>query len=313
MTTMPQPVSAPADLLTGSEWNAGGVAGIFRVAADMKAHPADFRTSLQDRIIALIMEKPSLRTSITFQVGMMSLGGGAVLLDQTSSRLGERESVPDVARNLSRFVQGIVARVFEHEKLEQLAQHATIPVINALSDRYHPCQAYADFFTLQERFGKLNGLKIAYVGDGNNVCQSLLSLAALTGVDIRVATPKGYEPSNGIVSLARKAAETSGSKVDILSSAEDAVDGVQAVYTDVWASMGKESEAHSREKLFASYQVNARLMNRAAPEAIFLHCLPAHRGSEVTDEVMDGPRSAVFDQAENRLHVQKSILVTLLR
>jgi len=313
MTAAPTPVPLPANLLTGSEWGPGGIAEMFRLTADMKAHPADFRMALDGRFIALIMEKPSLRTSMTFQVGMQSLGGSAILVDHTATRLGARESVPDVARNLSRWVQGIVARVFEHQKLEQLAKYAGIPVINALSDRFHPCQAYADFFTLQERFGNLRGLKLAYVGDGNNVCHSLLVLAALVGAEIRVATPKGYEPDSGIVSEARRVAAGSGGKIELFASAEEAVAGAQAVYTDVWASMGQEQEAQAREKIFSPYQVNSRLLEKASKEAIFLHCLPAHRGAEVTDEVMDGPRSAVFDQAENRLHVQKAILVMLLR
>jgi ornithine carbamoyltransferase len=314
MTAMPATVSLPpTDLLTGTEWSASGVADMFRLAADMKAHPADYRQALDGRFAALIMEKPSLRTSMTFQVGMQSLGGSAILVDHTASRLGERESVPDVARNLSRWVHGIIARVFEQEKLEQLAQYASVPVINALSDRFHPCQAFGDFFTLQERFGNLRGVKLAYVGDGNNVCHSLLLLGALVGAEIRVGSPKGYEPDAAIVAEARRMAAESGAKIEMFGSAEEAVTGAQAVYTDVWASMGHEGEAQAREKVFAPYQVNSRLLDKAAAKAIFLHCMPAHRGAEVTDEVMDGARSAVFDQAENRLHVQKAILVMLLR
>jgi ornithine carbamoyltransferase len=262
--------------------------------------------------LALILEKPSLRTRVTFEVGMRSLGGTAIFLDQTVSRLGERESIPDVARNLSRWVQGIVARVFEQRELEQLAEFSNVPVINALSDRFHPCQAYADFFTLLERFGALRGLKLAYVGDGNNVCNSLMSVAARVGAEIRVATPPGYEPDASIVAEMRQAARETRGAVELFHSPEEAVEGAQAVYTDVWASMGQEGEAVARAKTFASYQVNDALMKRAAPDALFMHCLPAHRGAEVTDAVMDSPRSIVFDQAENRLHVQKAILLMLI-
>jgi len=313
MTTTPVPVTSPNDLLTGAEWNSAQVAELFRLAAEIKARPADYREALAGRFIALILEKPSLRTSVTFQVGMLSMGGAAIVLDHTVSRLGDRETIPDVARNLSRWVQGIVARVFEQRKLDELAQYASIPVINALSDQFHPCQAYADFFTLAEKFGSLRGLKLAYVGDGNNVCHSLLIVGALVGAEIRIGTPKGYEPSPEIVSAARRAANGSGAQFHLCHSADEAVAGAQAVYTDVWASMGQEDEANVRQKTFAPYQVNARLMGKAAPDAVFLHCLPAHRGGEVTDEVMDAPYSAVFDQAENRLHAQKAILLMLLR
>jgi ornithine carbamoyltransferase len=312
MTAMPMPLASHSDLLTGAEWNSERVGEMLRLAAEIKARPADYRDALRGRFIALILEKPSLRTSVTFQVGMQSMGGGAIVLDHTVSRLGDRETIPDVARNLSRWVHGIVARVFEQKKLDELAQYASVPVINALSDRFHPCQAYADFFTLAERFGNLRGLKLAYVGDGSNVCNSLLNIGALLGAQLRVGTPKGYEPSGEVVAQAHRAANEHGGKIEFFDSASDAVAGAQAVYTDVWASMGQESQVQAREKTFAPFQVNARLMELAAPGAIFLHCLPAHRGAEVTDAVMDSPCSAVFDQAENRLHVQKAILLMLL-
>jgi ornithine carbamoyltransferase len=314
-TSVPLASSNPllgADLLTGSEWGAKEVAELYGLAADVKAHPERYRTAMEGRFLALILEKPSLRTRVSFEVGMRSLGGAAVFLDHTVSRLGERESIPDVARNLSRWVQGIVARVFEQRELEVLAEYANIPVINALSDRYHPCQSYADFFTLQERFGSLRGFKLAYVGDGNNVCHSLLMIGARVGAEIRVATPKGYEPAAEIVEEAKSTARATGGKIELFIAPEEAVAGAQGVYTDVWASMGQEEETTAREKIFAPYQVNAALLGRSAPDAVFLHCLPAHRGSEVTGEVMDSPRSIVFDQAENRLHVQKAILLRLL-
>jgi ornithine carbamoyltransferase len=227
-------------------------------------------------------------------------------------RLGQRESIKDVARNLSRWVQGIVARTFEQRVLEELAEHASIPVINALSDRFHPCQALADFFTLEERFGGLRGLKLAYVGDGNNVCHSLLMAGARVGANVRVATPAGYEPASDIVAEARRAARETRGKIELFRQAEEAVAGAQAIYTDVWASMGQEHEAAQREAIFAPYQVNEALLTLAAPDGVFLHCLPAHRGSEVTDAVIDSPHSIVYDQAENRLHVQKAILLMLL-
>ena len=243
--------------------------------------------------------------ALLFRWAWRAWAGTAVLLDHTVSRLGERESIPDVARNLSRWVHGIVARVFAQSELEQLAEYANIPVINALSDLYHPCQAYADFFTLEERFGNLQGVKIAYVGDGNNVCNSLLITGSRVGADIRIATPAGYEPRADIVAEARKVARETHGKIELFRSAEEAVTGAQAVYTDVWASMGQEEESAERAKTFAAFQINAPLMELATRDAVFLHCLPAHRGSEVTDEVMDSPRSVVFDQAENRLHIKK--------
>jgi len=217
-----------------------------------------------------------------------------------------------VARNLERWVQGIVARTFEQRAVEELAEHAAIPVINALSDRFHPCQALSDFFTLQERFGGLRGLKLAYVGDGNNVCHSLLVTGARVGAQVRVATPAGYDPDTQIVAEARHIARETQGKIELLRSAEEAVAGAQAVYTDVWASMGQENETAERASIFAPYQVNETLMNLAAPDGVFLHCLPAHRGAEVTDAVMDSPRSIVYDQAGNRLHVQKAILLMLM-
>ncbi|HKW90228.1 MAG TPA: ornithine carbamoyltransferase [Candidatus Acidoferrales bacterium] len=307
------PVQAPArDLLTGSEWNSAQVRELYHLAADIKARPERYRGALSGRFLALIFEKPSLRTRVTFEVGISSMGGAAVFLDHTQSRLGERESVPDVAKNLDRWVHAIVARVFEQGVLDALADNASIPVINALSDRFHPCQALADFFTLEEHFGGLRGLKFAYIGDGNNVCHSLITIGARVGAHVRVATPAGYEPDSAVVAEARRFARETRGKIEILRSPEDAVSGAQAVYTDVWASMGQESEASAREAVFAPFQVNESLFAQADPRAVFMHCLPAHRGSEVTEGVLDSPQSIVFDQAENRLHVQKAILLTLL-
>jgi ornithine carbamoyltransferase len=300
------------DLATGMEWGSAQVRELFHLAADIKARSDRYRAALAGRYLAMIFEKPSLRTRVTFEVGIGSMGGAAIFLDHTESHLGHRESIKDVARNLERWVHGIVARTFEQKAVEELAAHAAIPVINALSDRFHPCQALADFFTLEEKFGALRGLKLAYVGDGNNVCHSLLVTGARVGAHLRVTTPQGYEPDPAIVSEARRAARETRGKIEIVRSPREAVEGAQAVYTDVWASMGQEEEAAEREKIFAPYQVNAALMAQAASDAVFLHCLPAHRGLEVTDAVMDSPQSAVYDQAENRLHVQKAILLMLL-
>jgi ornithine carbamoyltransferase len=300
------------DLLTGMEWTPAQVRDVLALAADVKARPDRYRGALAGRFLALIFEKPSLRTRVTFEVGIASLGGSATFLDHTASHLGEREAVPDVARSLERWTNGIVARLFKQSVLEELAQNARIPVINALTDRFHPCQAISDFFTLEEHFGALRGLKIAYVGDGNNVCHSLLSIGARLGAHIRVAVPAGYEPDSGVVSEARRAARETRGKIEITNSPEEAVAGVQAIYTDVWTSMGQEAEASARTAAFDGFQVNTGLFAHAAPEAVFMHCLPAHRGMEVSDAVMDSPRSIVFDQAENRLHVQKAILLTLL-
>lgn len=305
------PITQTNDLLTGMEWNPAQVRDLMHFAADVKAHPDRYRGALAGRFLALIFEKPSLRTRVTFEVGIASLGGSSVFLDHTLTHLGERESIPDVAKSLERWIHGIIARVYKQDSLDQLAANAHIPVINALSDVFHPCQAYSDFFTLEERFGNLRGLKLSYVGDGNNTCHSLMSIGARAGVHLRIATPTGYEPDANIVAEAKRVARETRGKIEILHSPEEAVAGVQAIYTDVWTSMGQENESAAREAAFAGYQVNAELFSHAAPDAIFMHCLPAHRGSEVSADIMDSPRSIVFEQAENRLHVQKAIVLTL--
>jgi ornithine carbamoyltransferase len=306
------PLTLTKDLLTGMEWTPAQVRELFHLAADVKAHPDRYRGALAGRFLALIFEKPSLRTRVTFEVGIASLGGATVFLDHTETKLGQRESIPDVAKNLERWVQGIVARTFTQESIDALAENASIPVINALSDRYHPCQALSDFFTLEERFGSLRGLKLAYVGDGNNVCHSLLSIGARAGANVRIATPAGYNPDPAVVSEAKRTARETRGKIELCSSPEEAVADAQAIYTDVWTSMGQEEEVVAREAAFAAYQVNEALFAQAATDAVFMHCLPAHRGSEVSKEVIDSLRSIVFDQAGNRLHMQKAILLTLL-
>ena len=312
MNAVAAPLALKRDLLTGTEWSPAQLRDFFRLVTEMKARPDRYRTALAGSVFVLIFEKPSLRTRVTFEAGIANLGGTSTFLDHTAARLSEREPVRDIAKNLERWVQGIVARVFAQETLEELAANANVPVINALSDKFHPCQALADFFTLEERFGGLRGLKFAYVGDGNNMCHSLLTIGARAGAHIRVATPAGYEPDPVIVAESKRVARETRGKIEIVRAPEDAVAGAQAVYTDVWASMGQETESAAREEAFAGYQVNEALFAQAAPDAVFLHCLPAHRGLEVSEGVIDSPRSIIYDQAENRLHVQKAVLHTLL-
>jgi ornithine carbamoyltransferase len=288
------------------------VENLFRHAALMKARPADFRDALAGKQMAMFFEKPSLRTRLTFEAGMSSMGGNTFFVDQTSGRLDAREKLSDIAHNLERWVDAIVLRTFAHSTIEGMAEHACVPVINALSDLEHPCQALADYFTLQERFGDLKKICLAYVGDGNNVAHSLLLTAASLGSRIRIATPPGYGPDKHIVSDAVELASQTGAGIAILENPQVAVSGADAIYTDAWTSMGHEHQAAKRGTIFPPYQVNKELVAGAAPHAVFMHCMPAHRGLEITDEVMDSIRSVVFDQAENRLHVQKAVLMSLL-
>jgi ornithine carbamoyltransferase len=304
-------ISIAKDLLTGAEWSPADTRELLERTAEIKARPSRYASVLRNKHIALIFEKPSLRTRVTFEVGIQSMGGFVVFLDHTQARLGERESIPDVARNLECWVQGIVARVYEQRVLEEMAANIAIPVVNALSDKFHPCQALADFFTLEEKFGSVKGLKLAYVGDGNNVCHSLLYLAARLGVNIRIATPANYAPEADVLADAKRVAKESKAKIELFTDPHAAVSGVQAVYTDSWTSMGFEAEEKVRRQIFKAYQVNRKLMEEAAPGAVFMHCLPAHRGAEVTDEVLDAPYSVVLQQSENRMYVQKAILHAL--
>jgi ornithine carbamoyltransferase len=301
------------DLVAERDLTRGDVDLIFSLARRIKRSPGTFARALAGKQLAMIFEKPSLRTRVTFEVGITSLGGHAVYLDHAKPRLGERECIRDVARNLERWVDGIVARTFSHGAILELAENACVPVINGLTDLLHPCQALADFFTLEERFGRLKGLRLAFVGDGNNVCNSLMMLAAKTGALLNVATPAGFEPQAQIIEEAQACANGSGAKIAFFHDPVEAVAGVDAVYTDVWASMGQEYAAHLRAQVFAPYRVTPELMSVAAPGAVFMHCLPAHRGQEVVDAVMDSTQSIVYDQAENRLHVQKAILTLLMR
>jgi ornithine carbamoyltransferase len=310
-TAVVETEAPPRDLLTGAEWTPASLREVYHLAADVKAHPERYRAALAGRSVAMIFEKPSLRTRVTFEVGVRNLGGTPVFLDHSQSRLGEREEIQDVAKSLQCWVHGIVARTFDQEILEKLAEHAEIPVINALTDQFHPCQAMADFFTLEERFGNLRGLEMAYVGDGNNMCHSLILVAARLGVHFRVATPVRYRPDAAVVADARRVARQTGGRIHLITDPAAAVAGAQAVYTDVWVSMGQEPESAERQKAFAGYQVTEELMALAAPGAVFMHCLPAHRGSEVAAAVIDSAQSIVYQQAENRLHVQNAIMLTL--
>ncbi len=300
------------DLISIADLSGEEVADLLRLAAEVKAHPGRHAQALAGQILAMVFEKPSLRTRVSFEAGMLQLGGHAITLGPADISMGSRESVPDVARNLSRFAQGIMARTFAHATVTTLAEHATVPVINGLTDLLHPCQALADMQTLAEARGGLAGLRLAFVGDGNNVCHSLMNAGARVGVSVTAVVPPGYEPDAGIVAAAAREGEGRGARIQVTHSLEEGLAGADAVYTDVWASMGQESEAESRRTIFAPYQVNARTFALARADALFMHCLPAHRGEEVTDEVCDSPRSVIFDQAENRLHAQKAVLIRLM-
>lgn len=301
-----------SDLISTRDLGPQGVQAVLHLAELMKSRPSVFQRALAGKQMVMFFEKPSLRTRLTFESGMVSLGGSAMFVDQSRSKLDAREKLSDIAQNLERWVDVIVLRTFAHGTIEGMAEHASVPVINALSDLEHPCQALADYLTLQERFGDFKKIKLAYVGDGNNVAHSLLLTCACLGSSIRIATPKGYACNPEIVADARKLAKQTGAQLEFLTEPHAAVAGVDAVYTDAWASMGQEHEAAERAEIFQPYQVNKKLMANAAPRAVFMHCLPAHRGEEVTDEVMDSENSVIFEQAENRLHVQKSILYLLL-
>jgi ornithine carbamoyltransferase len=283
---------------------------LFAQIAELKARTKarDRSTPLPGRTLALIFEKPSLRTRVTFEVAMTQLGGTSVYLSAQEIGMGKRETVPDVARNLSRWVDGVAARVFSHRTLEQLAEHASIPVISGLSDLEHPCQALADFFTLWERGIDLAKLRLGWVGDGNNVCNSLLLLGSMLGTSAVVATPPGYEPDARILEECRRL----GGRIRLTTEAPEAIENADVIYTDTWISMGQEGDREQRLEAFQRYQVNDRLLAFAPGNALVMHCLPAHRGEEITDAVLDGPRSLILEQAENRLHAQKAIILNLL-
>jgi len=279
------------------------------LAAEVKQAPRDYAHALDGKSIAMLFEKPSLRTKLTFELAIRQLGGDSIFIE---GPVGVREPLKDVARNLDRWVNGIVARVFSQTTVEDLARWSSVPVINALSDAYHPCQALADVQTIREHFGQLQGLKLAFIGDGNNVAQSLMLTALRLGMDFALGCPEGYTPNPDVVAQAEGLAAVSGASLAITHDPEQALEGAHAVYTDVWASMGQEQESVKRRKDFHTYQVNDELFALARPEAVFMHCLPAKRGEETTDSIMENQRSVVFDQAENRLHAQKALLLMML-
>jgi len=289
----------------------GELRALFDLSAKVKADPSAYGARLAGRSIALVFEKPSTRTRVSFEVGVAELGAHPLVISSSELQLGRGETIEDTGRVLSRYVQAIVLRTFEQERLELLASTSSAHVINSLSDFEHPCQALADLFTIRERLGGLQGRTLAYLGDGNNVAHSLLLGGAKTGMHVRIATPPGFEPIPQVVNRAAEIAAENGGTVQTLHDPGEAAEGADALYTDVWASMGREDEADERALVFPAYQLNQKLLGLADPRAIVMHCLPAHRGQEITDEVIDGPRSAVWDQAENRLHTQKALLLTL--
>ncbi len=300
-------------LVSLKDYSREDIEEIFDLAAKVKADPRAYAKALEGKSLAMIFQKASTRTRVSFEVGMFELGGTALFLGANDIQLHRGESVADTAKVLSRFVDGIMARVYAHQDILDLAKHGSVPVINALSDLLHPCQALADYFTLKERQGSLERLKVAYVGDGNNVCHELMIAAVKLGMTFAAACPKGYEPNQLIVKSVIRDAQKARVPIPVVTMDPlAAVGAADVVYTDVWASMGQEAEAESRKEIFAPYQVTTDLMAAAHPDAVFMHCLPAHRGEEVTAEVIDGPQSVVFDEAENRLHTQKALLILLL-
>ena len=300
------------DLITIDELEASDFSELFELAAAIKARPEDYRQALVGRTLGLVFQKSSTRTRVSFEVGMFQLGGHALFLSASDIQLGRGETIGDTAKVLSRYVDGIMARTYAHQDVVDLARFGSVPVINGLTDELHPCQALADYFTLSEIFGDLEGRKLAYIGDGNNMAHSLMLGAPKVGMDIAVASPEGFQVQEKYVERARAAAAAAGTGIALTTDPHEAVAGASAVYTDVWASMGQEEEAVARRRAFEGYTVDAEMMAGALAEAVFLHCLPAHRGEEVAAEVADGPASRIFDEAENRLHVQKAILVRLL-
>jgi ornithine carbamoyltransferase len=301
------------DFLSIADWSTRDLLEMLKLSKKMKKDPKSYYHVLDGQSLAMIFEKQSLRTHVTFDVAIQQLGGHAIFLTQADISLGKRESIHDVAKNLERWVRGIVVRTFSHDGLCELARHARVPVINALTDFEHPCQAVGDFLTIEENLGTFKGKRLAFVGDGNNVCHSLMLLAAKVGMDFVAVTPRSYLPDENVMKTASKIAAEHGSVVQLSHIPKEGVHHADVIYTDVWASMGQESERDERASVFREFQVNATLMQCAKPSAIFMHCLPAHRGEEVTDDVMDSPQSVVFDQAENRMHTEKAIVYTLLR
>ncbi|MBV8516797.1 MAG: ornithine carbamoyltransferase [Acidobacteria bacterium] len=302
------------DFIEIHDYTAAEVLEIFALAAEMKAKPKKFRDALEGQTLAMIFEKSSTRTRVSFEAGMFQLGGHALFLSARDIQLGRGEPIYDTAKVLARYVDGIMARTFAHKTVTDLAEYASVPVINGLTDLSHPCQAMTDYFTAWEKFGgELKGRKLAYVGDGNNMAHSLMFGAPKVGMDIAVATPAGYGPDPGVIAQAQSDAQDAGTKLILTHSIEEAVEGADVVETDVWASMGQEDEAEKRRRDFEGWMIDARFMGLARKEAVFMHCLPAHRGEEVSADVIDGAQSVIYDEAENRLHIQKAILHALMK
>jgi ornithine carbamoyltransferase len=307
-------MTGPKHLLSIADLKPAELRAILGKAAELKKKPKEGKPHelLGGKTLGMIFAKPSTRTRVSFETAMTQLGGHAIYLGINDLQLGRGETIADTARTLSRYVDAVMARLFKHDDLLELAENSRVPVINGLTDLLHPCQVLADLFTISEKKGKLEGLKLAYIGDGNNVCNSLLLGCSKAGVDISTATPRGYAPDVGVLKQAKRDAKARKVKVEVITDPHKAVAGADVVYTDVWTSMGQEKERKRRLRDFKGYQVNLKLFKGAKPDAIFMHCLPAHRGEEVAAEVIDGPQSVVFDQAENRMHVQKAILVQVM-
>ncbi|MDP1852722.1 MAG: ornithine carbamoyltransferase [Candidatus Omnitrophota bacterium] len=300
------------DFISITDLTISEISSVFSQTVDVKKNKKKYAKSLLGKTIALIFQKPSLRTRVSFEVGVKQLGGSAVYLGREDVNLGVRESISDVAKTLSRYVDGIVARTFDHKYVLDLARYATVPVINGLSDLLHPCQALADIFTIQEKIKQIKGTVFAYVGDGNNVCNSLLHICAKLGINVNVASPMGYSPQDDILAQSRKIAGETGAKINIFFDASSAVKDADVIYTDVWTSMGQEQEREKRIEIFKDFQINKNLVSLAKKDCLVMHCLPAHRGEEITEEVIESKNSVIFDQAENRLHAQKAIMIKLL-
>jgi len=303
---------AGEDLCSIADLSSAEMRAILKLGHDVKRNPREYRHALDAKQMVLMFEKASLRTRLAFETGINTMGGNAIFVDNTGSPLGERESIADVARNVERWVDVIVLRTYAHDTITEMAANSRVPVINALSDFEHPCQALADFMTLEEHFGSAAGLNFTYVGDGNNVCHSLMLAGAQLGANVTVATPRGYSPDIEIVERSRDIAQANNCEVRLLQDPLAAAEGADAIYTDVCVSMGMEHESSKRAPIFRPFQVNEALMQKASDRAVFMHCLPARRNAEVTDAVLDGPQSIVFDQAENRMHAQKALLLLLL-
>jgi ornithine carbamoyltransferase len=297
-----------------NDFSSGEIVRLLDLAAALKEEfrRGGNRPILKGKVLGMVFQKPSLRTRVSFEMGMLQLGGNAIYISKNEVGLGQRESTADVSRVLSGYVDGVMARVFAHDTVLELARYSRVPVINGLSDDCHPCQAMADLLTVREHFSEVRGLTMAYIGDGNNVARSLLIICAKLGVHFAIASPEGFALPDADVARARKDADAAGGRITLCTEPERAVAGADVVYTDTWVSMGQEGDTARREKAFAGYQVNAALLRKAKPRAVVLHCLPAHRGQEITDEVADGPQSLIFQQSENRMHAQKAVLADLL-